>query len=75
MTMETGVVMESPGTEDTAIARVRDMGNRIAKLQEEIVQMDLANANLREVLGLANGRIAVLEACINSTYEVSMVGK
>jgi hypothetical protein len=70
------------GAGDTAITRVNEMGAEIlrlkqatAELTQQLEQTNWILSQTQAALELANGRIAILEACINANYEASMVSK
>lgn len=53
------------------ISMIQEMGATIQRLSEGNAKWAEANAKLVVALDEANGKIAVLESCISSTYEAT----
>jgi hypothetical protein len=64
--------MEQTGTGDTAITQVNQMGAEIIRLRQREAELTKLLADTQTVLEMAQGRVAILEACIKSNYDASM---
>jgi hypothetical protein len=67
--------MGPSGVGDAATTKVNEMGAEIVRLRDLLDRSTQEAEQLRAALEMANGRVAILEACINSVYDTVMASK